>query len=176
MADRTSLEAGGACSIARSLTVLGQRWTLLVVREALNGRTKFSEFQEALGVSTDVLTQRLESLVDAGVLEKRPYRERGARERQAYHVTEAGWELVPVLAALMSWGDKHLADAAGPPALLRHRRTEQCVRVALVDADDRPVALEDVVTVAGPGASAHAGNDGGATGPDAPRRPDANRS
>ncbi|MEU8824765.1 helix-turn-helix domain-containing protein [Streptomyces sp. NPDC048636] len=153
MAERTSLEAGGACSIARSLTVLGQRWTLLVVREALNGRTKFSEFQEALTVSTDVLAQRLEGLVEAGVLEKRPYRENGARERQAYHLTQAGWELVPVLAALMSWGDKYLADDAGPPALMCHRRTRQPVRVALVDADDRPVAIEDVVTGAGPGAS-----------------------
>jgi DNA-binding HxlR family transcriptional regulator len=153
MAQRTSLEAGGACSIARSLTVLGQRWTLLVVREALRGRTRFSEFQEALTISTDVLAQRLESLVDAGVLEKRPYRDDGARERQAYHLTQAGLELAPVLAALMTWGDRHLADEAGPPALLRHRRTDQPVRVAFVDTDGRPVALDDVVTVPGPGAS-----------------------
>ncbi|MEU6083362.1 helix-turn-helix domain-containing protein [Streptomyces sp. NPDC047108] len=153
MAERNSLEAGGACSIARSLTVLGRRWTLLVVREALRGSTKFGEFQDALGISTDVLAQRLESLVDAGVLEKRPYRDKGARERQAYHVTEAGLELVPVLAALMSWGDKHLAGDEGPPAFMRHRQTNQPVRVAIIDADDRPVAPEDVVTVAGPGSS-----------------------
>ncbi|QMU77229.1 helix-turn-helix transcriptional regulator [Streptacidiphilus sp. PB12-B1b] len=153
MAKRNALEAGGACSIARSLGVLGQRWTLLVVREALNGRTRFSEFQGHLGVSTDVLTQRLEDLVKVGVLERRAYRDSGSRERMSYHLTQAGRELAPVLAALMTWGDKHLADSAGPPALLRHKLTNQPVQVAFVDDDGRPVALEDVVTVPGPGAS-----------------------
>ncbi|MFI9645713.1 winged helix-turn-helix transcriptional regulator [Streptomyces sp. NPDC052040] len=133
--------------------MLGQRWTLLVVREALKGRTKFSEFQDALTISSDVLAQRLESLVTAGVLEKQPYRDSGSRERQAYHLTQAGRELGLVIAALMTWGDKHLADAAGPPALLRHRQTNEPVQLTFVDSEGAPVALEDVITVPGPGAS-----------------------
>lgn len=153
MGKRSALEAGGACSIARSLGVLGQRWTLLVVREALRGSTKYSEFQEALTISSDVLAQRLEGLVTAGVLEKHPYRDSGSRERHAYHLTQAGRELGLVIAALMTWGDKHLADEAGPPALLRHRHTDQPVQLAFIDNGGKPVALEDVITIPGPGAS-----------------------
>ncbi|MFF3431477.1 winged helix-turn-helix transcriptional regulator [Streptomyces sp. NPDC002602] len=152
MGKTNALEAGGACSIARSLGVLGQRWTLLVVREALKGRTKFSEYQEALAISSDVLAQRLEGLSSAGVLEKRPYRDAGTRERQGYHLTPAGRELGLVIAALMTWGDNHLSDEAGPPALLRHRETGEPVELSFVDARGERVALDDVITIPGPGA------------------------
>lgn len=138
------------CSIARSLGVLGQRWTLLIVREALDGRTRFGEFQERLSISTDVLADRLESLVEAEVLEKRPYRDGNARERQAYHLTDAGRELALVLAAFMTWGDKHLADASGPPALLRTSDGERPVRLVFVDDDDAIVPPGDVISVPAP--------------------------
>ncbi|MFD7797163.1 winged helix-turn-helix transcriptional regulator [Streptomyces sp. NPDC059759] len=152
MGKRNVLDAGEACSIARSLGVLGQRWTLLVVREALRGRTKFNEFHEALSISSDVLALRLEGLVSAGVLEKRPYRENGSRERQSYHLTPAGRDLALVIAALMTWGDAHLADEAGPPALLRHKDTGGSVMLSFIDAEGQPVSPDDVITIPGPGA------------------------
>jgi DNA-binding HxlR family transcriptional regulator len=92
------------CSIARTIRILGDRWTVLIVREAFWGKTRFSEFRDGLSVSTDILTARLATLVDHGILEKRPYREEGDRERTGYHLTEAGRALLPVLAALNEWG------------------------------------------------------------------------
>ncbi len=78
------------CSIARSLEVVGQKWSLLILREAFWGRTRFAEFRARLGVAPDVLTDRLGRLVDAGILQRRPYREDGEREREEYVLTEAG--------------------------------------------------------------------------------------
>jgi DNA-binding HxlR family transcriptional regulator len=107
------------CSIARALEVLGERWTLLLVRDALNGLTRFEEFQQSLGVARNVLTDRLKRLVDAGVLERIRYQERP--ERYRYELTAMGRELgVPIL-SLMHWGDRHLAGPPGPPRLSRHR-------------------------------------------------------
>jgi DNA-binding HxlR family transcriptional regulator len=107
------------CSIARALEVLGERWTLLLVRDALNGLTRFEEFQQSLGVARNVLTDRLKRLVDAGVLERIRYQERP--ERYRYELTAMGRELgVPIL-SLMHWGDRHLAGPQGPPRLSRHR-------------------------------------------------------
>ena len=87
------------CAIARSLGVLGERWTFLIVREALWGATRFGEFRDALGVAPDVLTARLARLVDAGVMEKVPYQEPGSRQRWAYELTPAGRDLQVVLGA-----------------------------------------------------------------------------
>src|SRR3954454_13011448 len=81
------------CSIARTLEVLGERWTFLVVREALAGTTRFADFRATLGVAPDVLTTRLNTLVEAGVLERRPYQDDGRRTRQEYVVTRAGDDL-----------------------------------------------------------------------------------
>lgn len=142
-------KSGEACSIARSLAVLGQRWTLLIVREALAGRTRFRDFQDALAISSDVLAQRLESLVAAQVLEKRPYRDGSARERQGYHLTDAGRDLALVIAALMTWGEQHLSadtEDSGPPAALRTKDGEP-VRLVFVDADGHPVKPADVVAI-----------------------------
>ncbi|WP_412739492.1 winged helix-turn-helix transcriptional regulator [Krasilnikovia sp. MM14-A1259] len=107
------------CSVARTLEVLGERWTLLVVRDALNGLSRFEEFQHSLGVARNVLADRLKRLVEAGVLERVRYCERPERFR--YELTPKGRELgVPIL-SLMHWGDRHLAGPAGPPRLTRHR-------------------------------------------------------
>ena len=110
----------GTCSIARSLAVLGDRWTLLLMRDLTNGVHRFEELRDHVGVSRDVLSKRLAALVAAGVVERRAYRDGGARSRAAYHLTEAGLELQPVLVALMAWGDRHLSESAGPPAVLEH--------------------------------------------------------
>jgi DNA-binding HxlR family transcriptional regulator len=152
----TTLEAGGACSIARTLGIVGERWSLLIVREAMKGRTRFGELQDALQVSTDVLANRLEGLVEAGILERRPYREPGSRTRFSYHLTATGLELVPVLGALMQWGDAHLAGKPGPPALMRHRATKAPVRVAFVNDKGQLVEPSDVEVIPGPGAGRRA--------------------
>jgi DNA-binding HxlR family transcriptional regulator len=139
---RTHTDA--ACSIERSLGVLGERWTFLILREALWGATRFRDFHAALGISTDLLSDRLATLVDAGVLEKRPYREPGERARHSYHVTEAGHELVVALGALQQWGDAHRPRAAGPSVARRSRSTGEPLAVAFVDGSGRAVALDDV--------------------------------
>ena len=108
------------CSIARSLAVVGERWALLVVREVSLGNRRFAAIQAATGAPPAVLSSRLRDLVDAGVLETRPYQEPGSRVRQEYRLTQAGRDLQPVLTALMDWGDRHLADERGAPVVTRH--------------------------------------------------------
>src|SRR5690348_7351256 len=95
------------CSIAASLEVLGERWTLLVVRDALLGLRRFDDFQRSLGVARNVLTDRLKRLVDAGVLDRVRYQERP--ERYEYQLTAMGQTLAVPVVALMQWGDRHLA-------------------------------------------------------------------
>ncbi|MCX2749823.1 helix-turn-helix domain-containing protein [Arthrobacter sp. MI7-26] len=102
------------CGIARSLEVLGEKWTLLVVRDVRLGFTRFSDIRERLGVAPDVLADRLAKLVDLGVLERRAYRDQGTRTRDEYKLTPSGEELVPVLAALRGWGDRHLPNGLPP--------------------------------------------------------------
>jgi DNA-binding HxlR family transcriptional regulator len=135
---------GGSCSVARTITALGDRWSLLVLREAALGTTRFSEFKQRLGIASDVLTDRLQALVAHGVLERVAYQEQGSRARTEYRLTDAGREFQVVLGALGDWGRDHLRsdrdtgvryhDAAGRP-----------VRVAFVDQEGRVLAGEDVV-------------------------------
>ncbi|GAB3171819.1 HxlR family transcriptional regulator [Micromonospora palomenae] len=138
------------CSIARSLEILGERWTFLVLREALGGATRFTDFSTRLGVSTDILTDRLATLVRAGVLEKRPYQEPGGRARFSYHLTPAGEELSVVLGALQQWGDRNCPPAGGPTVQRRSRVSGQRLSVAYIDESGRAVPLEDVTFVPNP--------------------------
>lgn len=140
----TATTAVVTCSIARSLEVLGEKWTLLVVREAFWGSTRFSEFQSSLGVSTDILAARLATLVEAGVLEKRSYREEGARERPSYHLTESGRELRVVLGALAGWSNDHRPDPFGLGTVYRERATHEPVRVGFISAAGVPLDPESV--------------------------------
>lgn len=111
------------CSIARTLEVVGDKWTLLVLREAaIRGVTRFADFRRELGIAPDLLTGRLGSLVDEGIMEKRPYREPGSRTRYSYHLTPAGEELRLILAALQQWGDTHRTPRGGR-AICGARRT-----------------------------------------------------
>jgi DNA-binding HxlR family transcriptional regulator len=108
------------CSIERALQVVGDRWTLLILREALlQGATRFADFRNDLGIAADILTSRLADLVDEGLMEKRPYREPGARMRYSYHLTPAGEQLRLVLAALQQWGDENRPPVGGPSTLRR---------------------------------------------------------
>jgi DNA-binding HxlR family transcriptional regulator len=135
------------CSIARSLEVLGERWTFLILREALAGTTRFADFRAALGVAPDVLSNRLATLVDAGVLEKRPYREPGARVRDSYHPTPAGRELQVVLGALQQWGDEHRPFELGPTVVRRTLDGDRPVHVGFIDDTGREVPRENVAFV-----------------------------
>jgi DNA-binding HxlR family transcriptional regulator len=133
-----------SCSIARSLDVLGERWTLLVVREACWGRTRFSEFRAALGVAPDVLADRLATLVEVGVMERRPYREDGGRSREEYVLTDAGQDLRLVLGALSDWGDHHRPAASGPGPVFVEASTGQPVRISFVASDGRTLEPVEV--------------------------------
>jgi len=104
------------CSVARSLEVLGERWTLLVVRDIFHGKRRFDTIQEDLGVARNVLAARLSRLVEEDILEKRPYQERPARYE--YFLTEKGLDLWPVMIALMHWGDKYEQQPAGRPSIV----------------------------------------------------------
>jgi DNA-binding HxlR family transcriptional regulator len=107
------------CSIARALEAIGDRWTMLVIRDAFHGVRRFDDFQERLGIARNVLSDRLSRLVEEGILEKRPYQERP--QRFEYRLTSKGVDLFPVLVSLMKWGDRHAPDPGGPPMLVLHR-------------------------------------------------------
>jgi DNA-binding HxlR family transcriptional regulator len=110
---------GKVCSAARALDVLGDRWTLLVLREVFNGVRRFDDISEHIGVARDVLTRRLNGLMDEGILTKVPYQEPGRRTRYEYRLTPAGKDLRPVLLALIAWGDEY-RSADGAPVTLTH--------------------------------------------------------
>jgi DNA-binding HxlR family transcriptional regulator len=155
---------GGAsstrCSIARTLEVLGEKWTLLIVREAFWGRTRFSDFRNALGIAPDVLTDRLGTLVEHGVMVRRPYRSEGGRERAEYVLTPAGEELRYVLGALNAWGDRHRPAPDGSAARYVEATSGTPVEVRFVTDDGRLVEAAEVTTVRTEpqplGAAAHA--------------------
>src|SRR4051812_44316667 len=109
-----------ACSMAAAIGVVGKRASLLILREAFYGATRFDEFARRVGISEPVAAARLKELVDDGLLERVPYREPGQRTRDGYRLTPKGAELFPVLVALMQWGDRWVHDDGGPVELL-HR-------------------------------------------------------
>jgi DNA-binding HxlR family transcriptional regulator len=135
------------CSIARSLGVIGERWTLLILREASSGVTRFAQFKDALGVATDVLTDRLATLVEYGVLAKEPYQDAGSRARFEYRLTPAGEELRVVLGALQQWGDEHVPWSEGPTVIRRDRRNDRPVHIGYIDDRGREVAPENVAWI-----------------------------
>jgi DNA-binding HxlR family transcriptional regulator len=136
-----------ACSIERSLGVLGERWTFLILREAFQGATKFAEFRDRLGIAPDVLSDRLSTLVEYEVMEREPYQEPGARSRFAYRLTSAGRELQVILSALQQWGDKHLPRPEGPSMLRRIRGTDLPVHIGYVDDHGNEVTPSDVAVI-----------------------------
>ena len=106
------------CSIARTLDIVGEKWALLAVREVFLGDRRFDEMVKRTGAPRDTLAARLRTLVNAGVLERRPYSEHPARFE--YFLTEAGLDLYPVITTLRAWGDKYLAGDGGPPLIVEH--------------------------------------------------------
>jgi DNA-binding HxlR family transcriptional regulator len=118
------------CSIARTLDIVGERWTLLILRDAFNGVRRFEDFAIRLPVARNVLTVRLQRLVAHGILTRERYQERPARYE--YRLTAKGRELYPVLIGLLQWGDRHLAGAEGPPLAVVHRDCGHHVRAAVL--------------------------------------------
>lgn len=149
---RTTAETDN-CSIARSLRVLGAKWTFLIIRESFYGSTRFDEFMSALACPANLLSERLKLLVDEGVLVRSEYQEPGSRTRSEYLLTEKGRSLAPILLALREWGDAYEAGPPGPPVLTRHRRCGAKVRPELVCGAGHYVRdVEDLELVDGPGA------------------------
>ena len=142
------------CPIARTLELLGQKWTLLILREAFYGTTRFGDFQMNLKVPRPVLSDRLNLLVTHELLVQEPYQDAGQRVRQGYRLTQKGADLLPALVALMQWGDRYLADRAGPSISLLHKGCGAQVRAELRCASEHGLktAAELEVSV-GPGAT-----------------------
>lgn len=133
------------CPIIRSLGVLSDTWSFLVVREAFLGARTFVQLRDRLHIAPDVLSARLGSLVEHGVLERTPYQEPGQRTRDAYDLTAAGRELKVVMVAMEQWGDAHVPHAPTPRMLPVTTETGERVRAALVDPEGA-VLPEDEVT------------------------------
>jgi DNA-binding HxlR family transcriptional regulator len=141
------------CSVARALEVVGDRWTMLIVRDCMLGFRRFEDFQRHLGIARNTLTDRLARLVDEGVLERRRYQERP--DRYEYRLTPKGTDLWPVTVSLMKWGDRYLAPD-GAPRVLRHRDCGGEVDEHLsCSRCGKRLWARDVLTEAGPGARAN---------------------
>ena len=138
---------GQNCSIARALEVVGERWTLLIVRDAFLGLRRFEEFQESLGIARNVLTERLNRLVEEGILERVRYSERP--ERFEYRLTNKGRDLNVSLVGLRQWGDKYLSEK--PPHILRRKADKKRVVAALVPKGTDVLRSDELELVPGPG-------------------------
>jgi DNA-binding HxlR family transcriptional regulator len=138
------------CSIARSLDVIGDWWTPLILRDALFGITRFDDFEARLGISPATLSRRLDGLVDAGVLVRVPYE--ASRQRHDYHLTDRGRDLWNVVAALREWGDRWISGPGNEPVLAEHDHCGGRIRLRPVcDECGEVVERSAVVRRAGPG-------------------------
>lgn len=139
------------CPIARSLERVGEWWSILILRDAFYGLTRFDEFQKSLDIAPNMLTRRLTALVEEGLLERRQYSERPPRYE--YHLTERGRDFRPVLLALLAWGNRHFAPE-GLSVVLVDEATGQEVEPVLVDkANGKPITQQEHVIAAGPAAN-----------------------
>jgi len=138
------------CSVAQCLEVVGEWWSMLIVRDVFLGVTRFDDFQQRLGISRNILNQRLNHLVEADVLEKVPYSEHPLR--YDYRLTRKGRDLWPVLTAMREWGDRHAAPD-GPPLNVIHKNCGQVSGAVMVCSRcGEPLLAKDVRAVPGPGA------------------------
>ena len=132
------------CSIARSVAVIGDRWTLMLVRDCFLGVRRFEDFERRLGISRSIIADRLKSLVDEGVLRREVYQDRPVRHE--YRLTDKGLALSPVMLAIVHWGDVHYAGEAGPPLIHRHKACGcDFTPVLSCSACGDPVAARDVM-------------------------------
>jgi DNA-binding HxlR family transcriptional regulator len=141
------------CSVAGALEVVGERWSLLIVRDVFLGLRRFDQMQANLGIARNVLQARLTRLIDQGVLERRLYQERPPRYE--YRLTEKGLDLWPTVVALMQWGDRYAAPEAGPPVVLEHRGCGGTVDDhRICEKCGTRLTVREARALAGPGAGA----------------------
>ncbi|MFC0528495.1 winged helix-turn-helix transcriptional regulator [Phytohabitans kaempferiae] len=141
------------CTIARAMAILGEKWTLVVLRDIFAGIRRFDDMRERTGIPRQVLANRLAMLVDSGVLRRVPYREPGARPRHEYRLTEMGFDVYPMLAAIAEWGNRYLADPEGAPVAIVHRECGGEVRAVMrCAAGHEGLKPREVVTAPGRGA------------------------
>jgi len=130
------------CTVGRTMAILGERWTFVVLREVFNGVRRFDDIRRHSGIPRQVLSNRLALLVEQGVLRREPYRDPGERACNESPPTEKGFDLYPVLVAIADWGDRYLADPEGPPVAFAHRDCGAPIHAALHCTDghvvDRP--------------------------------------
>lgn len=140
------------CSIAGALEVVGERWSLLIVRNLFLGLRRFDQIQANLGIARNVLQARLERLIEQGVVERRLYQERPPRYE--YRLTEKGIDLWPVVTSLMQWGDRHTPPPGGPAVVIEHRGCGGRVdEHRICERCGKPLGARDAVARPGPGAS-----------------------
>jgi DNA-binding HxlR family transcriptional regulator len=138
------------CSVARALEVVGERWTLLIVRDLMLGYRRFDELHERLGIARNVLASRLERLAEEGIVDRRAYQERPVRYE--YHLSEKGRDLWPVILSLLSWGDQHL-QKGGSPVLVEHRDCGGRINDRRIcESCGAEVTIRDATVRPGPGA------------------------
>jgi DNA-binding HxlR family transcriptional regulator len=138
------------CTIARAADVLGDHWNLLIVRQACLGTRRFDEFQAALGIGRNILSQRLSGLVDEGLLTRVEYEE--SRPRYEYRLTDKGREVYPILAAMATWGERWLTGPEGTPLILHHTSCGHDMRAVIICSECRePIDAKEVKAKAGPG-------------------------
>lgn len=141
------------CSIARTVNLVGEWWTPLILRDLFLGLRRFEDIRRDLGIATNVLTVRLERLVEHDIVERRKYQDAPARFE--YELTEKGKDLFPILAALTAFGDKWLAEPAGPPALLVHDCGHAATAVVVCDHCGGELTADRVHAESGPGGGEH---------------------
>eukprot|EP00439_Symbiodinium_sp_Y106_P088219 s1_g755.t1 len=138
------------CSVARTLSVIGDRWTLMILRDCFVGLRRFEDFEASLGITRHVLADRLKKLVEEGVLKKVPYGEAPVREE--YRLTERGFDLYPVMLSIVQWGDEHMADERGAPIIRRHKKHGHIVRGKMVCSETgEELDARDITAEIGPG-------------------------
>lgn len=141
------------CPIERAMAFLGEKWTLLVLREAIYGVRRFDDFARALGCGRGVLSDRLKTLCDAGVLERREYAEPGQRRRAEYRMTAMGRDLYPAMLAISQWSERWMPPPDGPVAFVKERATGRPVRAIMTsDPDVQALGMADLDITPGPGA------------------------
>jgi DNA-binding HxlR family transcriptional regulator len=123
------------CAIARSMAVLGERWTIVILRSAFTGARRFEDYQSSTGIARNILADRLKTLVDHEILDRRPYAEHPGRTLYEYRLTQKGFELYPVLVSLMQWGNRHGGFDDGPPMELEHKTCGHVTAGKLVCAE-----------------------------------------
>jgi DNA-binding HxlR family transcriptional regulator len=138
------------CSIARTLEVVGEKWTILILREVYYGSSRFGDFERVLGCPRNLLAARLKMLVEEGILATETYKEPGSRSRPKYVITPKGMDLVPAVMGLLQWGDRYRADPEGPAMVSRHRGCGAHVDAQIRCERGHTVEAKDIENIPGP--------------------------